>query len=336
MSEYLDSLRGKMVSTGYSTEYIELCIKYANDLENNNVPVIFDKAHFLLLTGLKTSELRNILTNKPEHYHEFELLVNYRLRNILAPNPLLKQVQKWIQVFILKPLKVSSWATAYKPGTSIIKNAKVHVKQDCVINLDLKNFFDSITSVRVHKIFRSAGYTKELATLFTQICTLEKCLPQGAPTSPYLSNLICRNLDQDLAIFCQSRAIRFTRYADDMTFSGGVEIENYIPNIRKTITKHGFVINEDKSQVLFRNQRQVVTGLVVNDKVAIKKEFIRKLSQEIHYCLRFGVSNHILNSRINKSNYKDHLFGRVYYIRMVNKPLGDILLKKLESIDWEY
>ncbi|BBH23112.1 hypothetical protein Back11_44570 [Paenibacillus baekrokdamisoli] len=336
MSEYTDNLRKSMLELGNSNDYIELCINYARKLEKSHVPIIFDKIHFLVLTELKSSQLNDFLNNRAGYYREFELIINNRKREIHAPNNILKELQKWIQLYILKPLRVSDWATAYIPGTSIIKNAAIHIGQECVVNLDLKNFFNSISAVKVHRVFRVAGYTKELATLFTKICTVNNCLPQGAPTSPYLSNLVCIKLDQELADFCQSLGIRFTRYADDMTFSGGKEIVKVLPQIYKIISKQGFLINNDKTKILNCGQRQEVTGLVVNDKVSVKKEFIRKLSQEIHFCLRFGVSNHILRTGIRKSNYKDHLFGRAYFINMVDKSLGDDLLKKLQSIDWEY
>ncbi len=336
MSEYLNKLRHAMSQRGYSLDYIELCISYATNLQEKSMPVIFDIEHFCELLKIDLYTIMNISQNINEYYNEFDLVFDHKVRKISTPTIFLKQVQKWIQIFILKPVPVSKYATAYAPKSSIFKNAEMHVKQECVVNLDFKHFFESISSRDVYQLFCSFGYTKEIAGFLTNICTLDGVLPQGAPTSPYISNLICRDLDKKLGDLASVTQMNFTRYADDLTFSGKSSIINFLPQIRITIEDSGFKINENKTSIRYQHQRQEVTGLIVNHKVAIKKEFLRQLKQEVHYCLRFGAADHMQKANISYSNYKDHLFGKAYFVKIVNDELGNTLLEKLHRIRWEY
>lgn len=142
-------------------------------------------------------------------------------------------------------------------------------------------------------------------------------------------------LDKRLSKLAESFNAKYTRYADDITISGKYNIHNILEIVYKIIDEENFSINIEKTRIRYYYQRQEVTGLIVNsNKVNVSKKYIKKVKQEIYYCLKFGVSDHLMHNNINKRFYKDHLYGKVYYIYMVNHTLGSQLLKELERINW--
>ena len=172
----------------------------------------------------------------------------------------------------------------------------------------------------MYNLFRYYGYTKEVSTLFTKICTYDGSLPQGAPTSPYLANLICKKLDKRLSKLASLIDATYTRYADDITFSGSHKILSYIPVIQKIILNEGFTVNEKKTRAINKSNRQIVTGLVVNnDSVKVQSKYKKVLRQHIYYCKKFGVDYHLSHRDGNEksANFKEYLFGMAYFIKMV-------------------
>lgn len=233
-------------------------------------------------------------------------------------------------------IKISDYATGFVPHLSTYYNASKHVNNKCIVNIDLKDFFPSIMLERVFKVFNYYGYTKELSYMFSKICTYKDILPQGAPTSPCLSNIVCKKLDKRLGLLAKKLKCNYTRYADDITISGNNYISKYIILLENIIRDEGFTVNRDKTRIQFKDDRQVVTGLVVNDKVGVPKEIKRYLRQQIYYCKAMGVNKHIKNSEMFYSNYKEHLYGIVSYINMVDKDLGVKYFKDLNCIKWDY
>ncbi|TWD92206.1 RNA-directed DNA polymerase [Neobacillus bataviensis] len=323
-----------MYKQNCNSQYIKLVIDYAENLLKNNVEVIYDLDHISLLTNKSIGDFLDI----NNYYKEIQISKrNGETRTLAIPDDNLKSVQKWILKSILEKMPISNSAKGFKKGLSIVENAKPHTNKDCVLSLDLKDFFPSITQGSVYFIFKEIGYTEEVSRLLTRLCTYQGQLPQGAPTSPYIANLVCRKLDIKLQEFACNQNIAYTRYADDLTFSANKELSEYIPRIKEIVIIQGFKVNDSKTRCRYRHQRQLVTGLVVNnEKVSIPRELKRKLRQEIHYCKKFGVHGHLYWGIKYYSNYKDYLLGMALYVKMVDKNLGKKLLEEIKSINWEY
>ena len=159
---------------------------------------------------------------------------------------------------------------------SIKENARFHKRQEILLSLDVKKFFDSITSDKVYKVFSSLGYQEDIVVMLTNLCCLNGCLPQGAPTSPIISNIILKKFDDEVGKFTNEKKIRYTRYADDMTFSGDFNPGQIISFVKNRLYELGLKLNEEKTRTRKKSQRQEVTGIVVNEKMQLPKSVRRK------------------------------------------------------------
>lgn len=219
-----------------------------------------------------------------EFYQEFSIpKKNGGDRTIHAPVAFLKAIQRHIKENILDEHPLSGSAHGFVKGKSIVTNAKTHVGQRVVINLDLEDFFPSINEWRVHGLFRSLGYTPKEARLLTILTVYQQELPQGAPTSPGIANLICRKLDRRLLGLAKKAGAAYTRYADDMTFSGPESIIGILPVVKNIIKEEGFVIAQEKLRIQRRGRRQEVTGLTVNERTSIPRNIRKRLRAAVHH-----------------------------------------------------
>jgi retron-type reverse transcriptase len=207
-------------------------------------------------------------------------------RKLSVPKANLKLIQRRIHKRLLRRLRTHPMATGFEPGLSIVHNAMVHTHQAVMIKMDLKDFFPSIKTAKITQYFQRIGWDRPTAQLLARLTTHEDCLPQGAPTSPRLSNLI--NFQMDFQI---QRAIKryrgtYTRYADDITISFPkdfpIRIRGTIQKVRNIARSHAYEINEKKTHILRQHQQQRVTGLVVNDKVNLPREKRRWLRAVEH------------------------------------------------------
>ena len=337
MFQYINNLKQRLTKSGYNEYYIKLCEQYSTRLLQNRLPVIFDRKHFSLLLGLKEEYLKMLIILSDQLYNNVDIpkkLGGYRTIDI--PIEGLKYVQRWILDNILYNIPTSTASTGFVPKKSIKENAEKHVNKDCVITFDIKDFFPTIKFEEVFRIFNYFGYTNDMSYVFAKLCTRLGSLPQGAPTSPYISNIACLKLDKRLLNLTQSLNANYTRYADDMTISGGRFLIKYLDLFKEIISEEGFVINNKKTNIKYRHDRQMVTGLVVNEKVSIPKKTKRYLRQQIYFCMKYGVSNHLNYIKCNKSNFKEHLYGLAYFIKMVESEEGDKFLNDLNMITWDY
>ena len=269
-------------------------------------------------------------------YREFQIpKKSGGIRKIQAPNEELKAIQTWIKAEILDKYSASKYATGFRKGYSIVDNANRHVGKELVINLDIKDFFPSITYADVIKIFSYMGYKLEVAHLLTQLCTNgENVLPQGSPASPALSNLAVIKLDKRLGTLADSLNCDYSRYADDITFSGKKNIRSIVPLVKKVISEEGFEVNESKVRLQYAHQRQEVTGLIVNKKVSVSESVVSELKNAVYYCGKYGVESHMQHIGCDKAFYKEHLYGLAYFVKMVEPAKGRAYLNKLDSIVW--
>lgn len=275
-------------------------------------------------------ELENVSFDR---YSSFFLEKNGKTREITAPNRKLKKRQRWILENILNKVNVSECVHGFVPGRSIVTNAKVHVNKNTIMCFDISNFFPSISADNVFSIFCQLGYNDKVAALFTNICTYVNALPQGAPTSPMIANIMFRKTDDKLIEFAEAHGLCYTRYADDMTFSGDYGIEKYEKDICQIVENEGWRINGEKTHIMTVPKRQMVTGLVVSDTVKVPKKFKRLFRQEIYYCRKYGVTSHLLaRNRTSAVNYESYMYGKAYFVNMVEREEGQKMLKELDDI----
>ena len=203
--------------------------------------------------GVPASTLYAVSNALERHYHTVSLpKPDGGCRVLSVPDPLLKMIQRRIVRVLLAPMPVSPYAMAYRYGASVVRNAAQHVGRPAVLKLDIRHFFDSILYASVKEAaFPAEIYGEPLRILLTILCYPRDGLPQGAPSSPAISNLVLRTFDDETAAWCRDRKIRYTRYCDDLTFSGSFEPEAVIAFVREQLRKRGFFLNE-KKRCLFR------------------------------------------------------------------------------------
>lgn len=306
-------------NSGYSEDNINRCLNYAKPLLENNVPIIYNTSHLSSLVGCNKAYIKKAVFYTKSFYNDYEIKKkNGKTRIISEPLPSLKEIQTWILQNILQQLKVSPYAKAYKRKVSIVENLKFHPNQPKVFTLDLRDFFPSVKTNSVEQIFKSIGYSNLISNLLAKLCTKDNCLPQGAPTSPYISNLFFLPADQKISEYCKQHSIRYTRYADDLTFSGDFD-ENAVLNfVTDQVRKLELVIHPEKVKLMTPNQRQTVTGIVVNQKPQVVFHKRNKIRQELFYIKKFGLTNHMERKGIKKRSYLEHLLGRVNFIIQIN------------------
>lgn len=212
-------------------------------------------------------------------------------RTLHIPDDETRRLQRAVLHVILARLRAHPAAVGFERDKSIVDNARRHTKRQVVIKLDVVDFFPRTTTERVEAYFRRVGWNRAAAGILARFTTWEGGLPQGAPTSPRLSNLVNYGLDVRLAGFAKKRKGHYTRYADDITFSFPKDYPRRVRGVvqltRRVLRHYGYKLNERKTRILRRHQRQVVTGLVVNDRVGLPRELRRKLRAARHH-LRTG------------------------------------------------
>ncbi len=271
--------------------------------------------------------------SKYENYHTVVIHRGrgHKNRILSIPNNLLKLVQRRILDRYLYQLETSEYSTAYCKGKSLLDNASPHIGKECVLKLDISHFFDSITDDSVYLVFKRLGLSVPATSLLTHLCTYKGKLPQGAPTSPYIANLIMKRFDEKLGKWCENRNITYTRYCDDMTFSGDrtdLRKSNIFGKVTVLLNNMNLKLNDKKTIFISSSQQQRVTGIVVNEKTAIPRELRRSIRQEVYYCTKFGVEENIQHKGLDmtKEKYLHSLLGRISFALQINPENSEMLI----------
>ncbi|MFE3871128.1 reverse transcriptase family protein [Flavobacterium sp. ZS1P70] len=318
-THYKEAFIQEASKNSFSEYNIERCLEYAAVLFLNNVPVIYNTSHLSALVGYKKEYLKKASLYPKYFYRDFEIIKKNGLKRAISePLPSLKEIQIWVLKNILYKIPISAFAKAYKPNSGLIENLKFHKKQPKVFTLDLENFFPSISIKSIEKVFVTLGYSRMVSKLLSKLCTRDGTLPQGAPTSPYLSNLIFKDDDAVISSFCIERKIRYTRYADDLSFSGDFDEKELLSKITTIVENLNLHINTAKTKLMTPNMRQTVTGIVVNDKPQVAFHKRNELRQDMHYIKKFGIDEHREYREINHSYYLEHLLGKVNFVLQIN------------------
>ena len=252
---------------------------------------------------------------------------NGTFRTIHSPREPLRSMQRWIARHVLRAYQPHPAAHGFVVGRSIVSNATPHVGRAYLVSLDIADFFPSITWGRVRKAFEKLGYPYSVALLLANLCTRRGVLPQGAATSPGLSNIVCECLDRRLAGLARSRGMRYSRYADDMTFSSDDErVRSMLPFIRQLINEEGFQLRDQKTRILRKGARRTVTGIVVNQRANLPRAHVRMLRAAAHRMATRGPEAVKIESRSGGAAHPARvLAGHLAYLSMVNASSGRLL-----------
>ena len=267
--------------------------------------------------GFSAKALYSVSYHRASHYRTVNLpKADGSVRALCVPDEFLLAIQRSIAGRLLVMEPISPYALAYRPGGSTLKNAAPHVGKPLVLKLDIRHFFDCVIYPIVkERAFPAHRYSEANRILLTMLCTYRDALPQGAPTSPAISNIILREFDDAVGAWCSRRGIAYTRYCDDMTFSGDFDPRDVKAFVSSRLRKMGFFLNSKKTVAVRQGQRQTVTGLVVNEKISVPCAHRRKLRQELYFCQKYGIADHLRrrSEDTDPQKYAMGLLGKVNY-----------------------
>jgi RNA-directed DNA polymerase len=316
--DYKDRFRRQALYEGKTEEYIESCLNYAKTILDFGLPVIYDSKHLSKLVGYKQEYLKRAVKYPEAFYWRYNIKKKSGgTREIREPMPILKDIQLWILNHILNRVVCHPYAKAYVRGKNIRHNIRFHTKQEWVLTMDIHDFFGSITQTSVTDIFRGLGYSDWVADLLAKLCCLNGKLPQGAPISPSLSNIYMHDFDDEMKNFCREYHVMYTRYADDLTFSGSFDAEKIKSKVRELLSARRLLVNEAKTHLMHKSQRQIVTGCVVNQRTRLPQSELKWIRQVVFYIKKYGFESHLRHINEKRKNYFSYLYGKVNYALMV-------------------
>jgi hypothetical protein len=311
-------------------------------LKNLNLPIVQTAPELANLLDISYQQLRFLAYHREavsiDHY------VRYKVpkrsggeRNIAAPMPILKRAQRAILDNILSKVPVHEAAHGFLAEKSVVTNSNPHKKKPALlINMDLQDFFPSITFERIRGVFKSLGYSGHISTLLAMLCSFSeripievrgvtkhvavtrRILPQGSPASPMITNIICRRLDNRLEGLCKKFSYTYTRYADDMSFSTNEEIKDSVGKfcgiVNKIVKEEDFEIHLKKTRFLRPNNQQSVTGIVINgDQIGVPKKWVKRVRASLHHFRMM-----IENKEKLPEGFLTQLSGRISWLHNVN------------------
>lgn len=238
-----------------------------------------------------SSAVLGILNSIDSNYHTFSIPKKSGARRIIhAPSKRLKLIQYIISYALTELFDFHESAHGFMVKRGIQTNAIVHVGSEFVLNVDIKDFFPSVTINRIEKNLEGIGFTSLSARLIGLLCTKNNKLPQGSPASPVITNIVSKQLDDRLERFAIARGCQYSRYVDDITFSADYHLFNssFEKKLTKIIETEGFRLNITKTRILSKSDRQEVTGIVINEKLNVNRKFIRKVRAMIHTLSKEG------------------------------------------------
>lgn len=321
---------------GIDSSLIESYLGYAEKLAENKVPIIFELEHLSALLGIDYLTLCKMVNGAESFYREFSIPKrNGELRKILAPYPSLLSCQRWIYSNILLHQKVHSAAHGFIRKKSIVSNAAPHLKKPALLKMDLKDFFTSIPISWPITLFKQLGYAHNVSYYLSALCCHNEYLPQGAATSPQLTNILLYSLDARIDKLCAKYRITYTRYADDMTFSGDYIPARFSRIISSIIEKFGLKVNEGKTKLHLKDGQRIVTGISVNGThPKIPRGTKREIRKEIYFIKTYGLLSHLSKRRIRAPNYLNSIEGKLVFWTFVepNNTYASDNLKFIRSL----
>lgn len=308
--------RAAYLREGYSSRKSAELLAYVESLVRRDLPPIVNLHHLSLLVGVDYDHIIKVVNAPEAFYRQFDIPKHSGgTRTITAPYPSLAYIQRWILDNILRRQKAHGCVHGFVPKRSIVTNASAHCGCAMLLKMDIADFFGSIPQRNVVNYFRKElGYNQKVSVYLSQICCLGGALPQGAPTSPALSNLISMSLDRRLYRLAKHFGLNYTRYADDVAFSGNIIPSTFIKYVTGIADHCGLQINHKKTRLYGEGGRKIIAGVsLATGTPRLPREYRRQLRAELHYIERFGLKKHMLHSKIRRYNYGEVLLGRLSY-----------------------
>ncbi len=290
-------------------------LDYFNNLNYKGLPVILNFDQLAAHLKISSFFLYQIAYNSNNFYREFKIPKRKGgFRTISMPMPSLLQIQRQVNEDILLKCFVSSNAFGFVRGKNIVGNAREHLGNNCLLKLDIKDFFPTINIKRVYGIFKKLGYSKEISSYLAKICCFKNAIPQGAATSPAISNIVMYKFDRKMEGFCKKNNLKYTRYADDITISGNQIGFSLVFFIEKELMKEGFILNKEKTILSKSKSKKIVTGISISSgETKLPKNKKRDLRKEIYYIEKFGILEHMKKNNFFDPIYLDRLKGKINF-----------------------
>lgn len=327
------SLRSYYLDRGIPENIAEIYLQYSASLLSKKLPVIFEFEHLSLLLGLSLDTLASMISSSTSFYREFTIPKRSGgKREISAPYESLLFAQRWILKNILDSVKIHEFAHGFCRNRSIKSNASVHLNSNHLLKMDLKDFFPSIKISWVINVFLELGYAPNVAYFLASLCCRDGVLAQGAATSPALSNIILRSFDNRLSRLAKRCDLQYSRYADDLTFSGKKIHFKLIILVEKIVFMYGLNVNHEKTRLKHDHGSRIVTGVAINNgHLSVPGKFKRALKNEIYFIRRFGLLSHMSNQKIHRPNYLQSLLGKIGFWLHI-EPTNEYALSARELI----
>lgn len=314
LQDWIDFIRKLDIDETIQTKLIQ----YIEYLSTQNLPVIFDSDHLSSILNLDREDLCFLTFDSKYFYRNFSIKKRTGgHREIEVPFPRLMAVQYWIKELILDKVPISPYAHGFVPLRSIKSHAISHVNSKYVLKMDIEDFFGSCQQSWVIQLFKDLGYSQNVTPFLSNLVTSKGRLAQGAPTSPVLSNILFKKVDLQLATLAESYNLTYTRYADDLCFSGEYVPKKLCRLVSKILRHSNFSPNEKKT-FFGPISNANITGLRIdNGHLYISRNLKRQVRKDVHYILRHGLISHINKRRIRDTLYFEKLFGQLCYWRNI-------------------
>lgn len=367
-----NSFRKEGLAKNYDPAYLEVLVQQGDLSFDKQLPIVFSLSHLANLSRTLYSDLHGFVSREGIHRKNFPYK-NFTIgkrsggrRWISVPVPPLMAVQKWVSQHILNKVTPHPAAFAYAPRRRILDHARRHCDADWVLKIDLKDFFGNISERQVFHVFLALGYTRLLAFEMARLCTKASpnregkrwanveldysvpsynsrfvgSLPQGAPTSPGLSNLVFAPVDKQLSELAQNKSVTYSRYADDLCFSfvGGsrrsaIELRR---NVADILWEAGFSENSKKTRIIPPGARKIVTGLNVDGAApTLPKQVRDSVRMHLHYAQLNGIPEHCRTRGFHSViGFRNYLLGVIGYIATVDQRAGKRFLHQFNELGW--
>ena len=282
-------------------------------------PVILSIKHLAQIIDVDWEMLKTMVNHPSSFYYKFAIPKRSGgYRQIASPYPEMLRVQRWINDNILSKIEVHESTRGFVKGMSITDNAAPHLGHAVVLKTDIQDFFPSVGINRVRMIFKLLGYHKKVAYALASLCCLNGVLPQGAATSPAVSNIILKRLDFRINGLASKFGLTYTRYADDLTLSGGYIPARLLKYISDIVTDEGFQLNEAKTKIIHSGHQQIITGVsIASGEMKLPRKTKREIRSNVHHVLKYGLIHHLNHIGEFDPIYLERLMGKLYFWKSI-------------------
>jgi RNA-directed DNA polymerase len=357
---------------GRPDSVVSEALRQAHSLQSRGLPAILTLRHLAARTDTPHEQLRAYVTTTVDAYRTFRVRKRSGgFRRICVPEPSLMRVQRWLAKHLLNRIPPHPASAAYAPGASVIQCAQLHCGCRWMLKVDVRAFFESISEIQAYRVFQGLGYNELIAFEMARLCARRYGksrrihrhvwqaadkgyviheyanrqighLPQGAPTSPMLSNLALRGLDESVSAIAERSGFAFTRYADDLTFSGADRaitrnaVIQLLAEVNGALRGVGLIPNREKTVIAPPGARKLVLGLLVDRSTPrLQREFKARLLLHSHFLRKLGPAQHARTRGFRSVwSMHRHLAGLIAYASQVEPPFAARIQASLSIVDW--